>query len=232
MRLSDGALVFEYTAGYRLVVNALKARASPKVLFIGGGAYAMPMRVAFELPGSSVEVAELDPVVEEVGRTHFRTGEVPNLATRLIDGRQALRGARGSYDGVFIDAYQGVMAIPFHLTTREFFEEVRGALAPGGVVGMNIIGRVDEERGLLCAMAQTLSAVFPVVRLHPIHGPKGGLQNVIVAASPDAGADLAKVLVGTAFSQGYDAAALACRPGQVLTDDHAPAEWLAAKYLR
>jgi spermidine synthase len=177
-------------------------------------------------------LTELDPVVEAVGRKFFRTGETANLRTLRQDGRQALRQAGARYDGIFIDAYQGVMAIPFHLTTKEFFEEVRGALKPGGVVGMNIIGRFDEDKGLFCAMAQTLSGVFPNVRLHPIHGPKGGLQNVIVAASPETGADLSGVLKGTAFSQGFDAASLACLPGQVLTDDHAPAEWLAAGYLR
>ncbi|MFA6317239.1 MAG: fused MFS/spermidine synthase [Elusimicrobiota bacterium] len=231
MRPWDRAVVFEYTTAYRLMVNALKGRPSPRILFIGGGAYAMPLRVAAELPGSTVEVAEIDPLVADVGKMYFRAGETPNLKTLLMDGRRALAGEAGRYDGVFIDAYQGVMAIPFHLTTREFFAEVRRSLKPGGVAGMNVIGRVDESRGLFCAMAQSIGAEFPSAAFHPIHGAGGGLQNIIVTASPEAGADLSGVLAGTAFSRGFGLASLPCAPGQAMTDDHAPAEWLAAKYL-
>lgn len=231
MRIASKEVIFEYTAAYRLLVNALSRHAEPSVLFIGGGAYAMPLAVASELPRSTVEVAEVDPVVEDVGRMFFRTGEVPNLRTLLADGRRALRdGAR--YDGIFVDAYQGVMAIPFHLTTREFFEEARAALKPGGVVGLNVIGRIDEKEGLLCAITGTLRSVFPEVRLHPVRGPGGGSQNVIMVASGLPAAAVDGLLAGTAFARGIRPEALRCSPGQVLTDDHAPVEWLASRYLR
>ncbi len=233
MRLADKEMVFEYTRAWRLFPNILGPKAAARLLFIGGGAFSMPLRAAEALPAASVIVAEVDPVVDAVARKYFRAGEAPNLSTRVADGRQALRGEAASLDGVFVDAYQGVMSIPFHLTTREFFAEVRRGLKSDGILGLNVIGDVLEKEGLLCAIAQSLSAEFPEVRLHPIHGLGRGVQNVILVAGNRPDGVLSKnILEGTGFETGIGADMLACRPGQELTDDRAPVEWLVAKYLR
>jgi hypothetical protein len=60
-----------------------------------------------------------------------------------------------------IDAYR-VPYVPWHLTTVEFFQEVRDHLTEDGVVTINV-GRTDNDRRLVEAMAHTLSDVFPSV---------------------------------------------------------------------
>lgn len=233
MRMDTREAVFEYTRAYKLFLNAIPKDVSSRVLFIGGGAYTMPIKVAEGLPRSSVEVAEIDPVVKEVGRRYFGAGSVSNLSTTLADGRQALRGRRGVYDGIFIDAYQGVMAIPFHLTTREFFTEVKGALRPEGFVSLNVIGNLVEKEGFFCSTIKTLSSVYPSVRAYGVDGTSASLQNIIIVASNSSeglpGGDLA--LKGTGFAPGLAAAQLPCAKGEILTDNHAPVEWLVARYL-
>jgi spermidine synthase len=229
MRIETKDVVFGYTRAYKVFPNAFGTDAAARVLFVGGGAYAMPIRTAESMPRASVEVAEIDPVVRDAGERYFRAAEATNLRTVIGDGRQVLRRSEGSYDGVFIDAYQGVLAIPFHLTTREFFEETRRALRPGGFVALNLIGDPTEREGLLCAVSATLESVFPRVDVVPIHGFVPGTQNVILVAGETRREGLFK---GTGFPPGRMSAGLACRKGEPLADDFAPVEWLVARYIR
>ncbi len=232
MRMASRDVVFPYTRAYRAFTNAFSGSEAPRLLFIGGGAYTMPVRVAEDLPRARVEVAEIDPLVEEVARRYFDAGSPPNLATVLADGRQVVASASGAYDAVFVDAYQGVFAIPFSLTTREFFGALRGALKDGGFAAFNVIGDVSEREGFLCAFVRTLGRVFPRVDLYPVDGPRPSTQNVIIVAGPEHGMLDAPLMQGTGFPARLSLDALACAPeGLVLVDDHAPTEWLVAKYL-
>ncbi len=231
MKIKTKEPVFAYTRAYRLFINAFGKAKGVRILHIGGGAYAMPVRTAEAMPRATVEVAELDPVVREAAERYFRASEPPNLRTILQDGRQALRGRENAYDGIFIDAYQGVYAIPFHLATREFFREVSRSLRPDGIAALNLIGEATEREGLLCSVTRTLESVFPRVELYPVHGFSKGAQNVIILAGKrqDPLADLMK---GTGFPPGRAAGELSCAPGKPLTDDFAPVEWLVSRYLK
>src|SRR2546428_8004296 len=62
-----------------------------------------------------------------------------------------------------MDAYRQPY-IPFHLTTREFFSEVRDHLTPGGVAVVNA-GRSASDYRLVDALASTMAAVYPNVFL-------------------------------------------------------------------
>ena len=62
-----------------------------------------------------------------------------------------------------MDAYRQPY-IPFHLTTREFFSEVRDHLRPGGVAVVNA-GRTATDYRLVDAIASTMAAVYPSVFL-------------------------------------------------------------------
>jgi spermidine synthase len=100
----------------------------------------------------------------------------PNINVIIGDGRYQFNRLGGPYDVVTIDAYK-VPYIPWHLTTREFFGEVRGRLAEDGVVAINV-GRVPGDRRLVEAMTATLATVFPSV--HAIDVP-GALNTILVA---------------------------------------------------
>src|SRR5439155_15019637 len=54
--------------------------------------------------------------------------------------------------------------IPFHLTTHEFFSEVRDHLTQGGVAVVNA-GRTASDYRLVDALASTMAAVYPNVFL-------------------------------------------------------------------
>lgn len=232
MKVQSQDVVFSYTRAYKAFVNAFKPSEARRILYIGGGAYTMPVRTAELLPKAEVDVAELDPAVEAAAKKYFRAGEPPNLRTILADGRQAAAERPGTYDAIFVDAYQGVYAIPFHLATREFFETLKRALKPGGFVAFNVIGSVSEQKGFLCSFAVTLRQVFPQVELYPVDGIREYSQNVILVAGDKQGALSKDLMKGAKFPVRVDEEGLACsKDALVLTDDHAPVEWLVGQYL-
>ncbi|NOR90041.1 MAG: spermine synthase [Anaerolineales bacterium] len=105
---------------------------------------------------------EIDAEIIEVGRTLFDMTE-PNLNPIAADGRWGLAHSEQQYTVIGIDAYR-LPYIPWHLTTREFFEEVRAHLDPNGVVVINV-GRTADDRRLIEAFSGTMGAVFPSVHV-------------------------------------------------------------------
>ncbi len=107
-----------------------------------------------------IDGIEIDPQIVRVGREFFDMRE-PNLNVLVADGRYALAHSRRRYSVVGVDAYR-LPYIPWQLTTREFFQEVRAHLEGDGVLVINV-GRTQRDRRLIAAMAGTLEAVFPSV---------------------------------------------------------------------
>lgn len=105
---------------------------------------------------------EIDPAIIEVGRTYFEMNE-PNLNAIVADGRWGLARSRETYSVIGVDAYR-LPYIPWQLTTREFFQDVRAHLRPEGVLVINV-GRTPEDRRLVDGMAGTLASVFPSVHV-------------------------------------------------------------------
>jgi spermidine synthase len=107
-----------------------------------------------------IDGVEIDAEIAEIGREFFDMTE-PNLNVIIDDGRYYLTRTDKHYDVIGIDAYRQPY-IPFHLTTREFFVEVRDHLSDDGVVVLNA-GRTRSDFRLVEAMASTMKDVFPSV---------------------------------------------------------------------
>src|SRR5947199_10697331 len=76
----------------------------------------------------------------------------------------------------------------YHLATREFFAAARPHLAPGGVLGSNVIGALAGPRsGLFRAIYKTVASVFPTVYVFPVdwdrYGSPVAVRNIILVAS-------------------------------------------------
>jgi spermidine synthase len=110
-----------------------------------------------------VDGVEIDPEIVDVGNRFFDLGSLPNATTHIQDGRTYLQtdGKHKQWTVVGIDAYRQPY-IPFHLTTREFFQEVSDHLTPDGVAMINA-GRTATDTRLVQALAQTMLLVFPHV---------------------------------------------------------------------
>lgn len=130
-------MVFVYA---RMVMTGLLLEDSPdRVLILGLGGGTLPSAFDRLLPEAKIDVVEIDPAVVRVAREYF--GFAPSERVHVItqDGRVFVKRAGqkgGKYDLIVLDAFNGEY-IPEHLMTREFLEEVRALMPPGGVLVAN-----------------------------------------------------------------------------------------------
>jgi predicted membrane-bound spermidine synthase len=201
-------------------------RSPRRILVVGGAALTLPLALARRFPEATVDVIEVDPRATELAFRHFAVGR-DDAAERIeVDhggGRLLLERSERSYDLVYLDAFDHLVAVPWTLVTEEAFEAVARRLAPGGSMAMNVLtplagpGTTFVERLLL-----TVARVYPDVRAWRV-APDVELervQNVLLAAALDPGV-LPRSFERTAIP-------LAAR-GPVLTDARAPVEWLQAR---
>jgi spermidine synthase len=211
---------------------AQAAPVAPKrvlILGLAGGTAARQMRAAF---GPSVDITgvEIDPDVVAAGRRYFHLDEA-GVHIAVEDARYwlATRPADDRYDVIVMDAYRQPY-IPFHLTTREFFDLARAHLTPGGVAVVNA-GRTVHDYRLVGALASTMAATFDDVYLVDV--PSFTNTMIYGTTRPttldDALANL-RAPHDALFEQVATSAVTAgdLRPseyhGQVFTDDLAPVE--------
>lgn len=197
------------------------------VIGLAGGSIAKQYaRVFGDVP---IDGIELDPVIAQAGRDYFGLTE-PNINVIVGDGRFQLNRLTGSYSVITLDAYK-VPYIPWHLTTAEFFREVKAHLHDDGVLAVNV-GRTPKDRRLVDAIAATLLKVFPSV--HAIDVP-GSLNTILVATmlptgANNAAANLEQLPAGKdpLLAAALDTAAknlVPVEPSQVIfTDERAPVE--------
>lgn len=103
---------------------------------------------------------EIDPKIIEVGREYFDMN-LPNLNAIAEDGRVGLKRSDRRYTIIAVDAYRPPY-IPWHLTTREFFQEAYDHLTADGVLVINV-GRSPTDRRLIEGLVGTIQTLFPSV---------------------------------------------------------------------
>jgi spermidine synthase len=221
---------------YLLVANAFQPARStatiPRslaILGLAGGTVARQYRLAY---GDSIDITgvEIDPEILDIGQRYFHLGDA-RAHEVIADARYWLATSAGHYDVVVLDAYRQPY-IPFHLTTKEFFQQVRDHLTPGGVAAVNV-GRTATDYRLVAAIASTMAAVYNSVYLID----DTSFDNTLVFGTTEpvtiddirqnlshVSAPLARVAAQNALQQ----AELTVSPyhGQVFTDDLAPVEQL------
>ncbi len=204
------------------------------LLVIGLAAGTIPRQYQHVYGDIRMAGVEIDPGIIEAGAEYFEMNEseMPSLDVAAQDGRYILTQLDESFDVVAIDAYRPPY-IPWHLTTVEFFQEVRDHLTARGVVAINV-GRTQEDRRLVDALTNVLLKVYPSV--HAIDVPRS-FNTILVATVEPTTADQLAV---NAAALPVDAnptlrdvlnesigAQVAIHPSEVVfTDDRAPLETL------
>ena len=135
----------------------LLGRPPERVLFIGLGGGLMPTFLKRHFPNTEIDIVEIDGGIVEIAENYFGFARDPRTRVIVEDGRFFLNHGGGRYDIVFIDAYNAE-AIPFQLTTVECYRKVREALAPDGVVAVNVANLGDA--GFIASELKTIKEIF------------------------------------------------------------------------
>jgi hypothetical protein len=137
-------------------------------LFLGGGAYTLPRRIAERDRDAKILVVELDPEVTRIAYRFFGLTAHHGIQSIHGDARAFLESDREpTFDRIYIDVYAGREALPYSLLTLEAGTRILQRLSPGGVAALNLIGSATgAESGQLWSIVRTLSAVFPALALY------------------------------------------------------------------
>lgn len=193
----------------------------------------MPRYLTATAPGSRHLVYEIDPDLVELARRELGLVTGPDLKVEVGDARLLMRRLPAASQDIALGDAFGDLAVPWHLTTREFIADLRRVLRPGGFYMLNLIDYPPQR--FVRAEVATLAAVFEhVIVVAPpdfLEGVHGG--NYVVAASdrPFDGARIEALIharQGEERLLGDGDIVRFTGDGRVLTDDYAPVDqWLA-----
>jgi hypothetical protein len=178
-------LQFDYVQDMAALVDAAPASSGRGIHFgyVGGGGYTLPLYFEATYPTASHLVYEIDGELVERVTAVLGIGDLRRrFPTRIGDARTEVASSEPNSTAVLIgDAFSGV-SVPWHLTTREFLEDVDAVLVPGGLYLMNLIdyGHHDLAR----AQARTFRSVFDDVAVvapgDVLSGAYGGASNILL----------------------------------------------------
>lgn len=152
---------------YMHLAMALKPDAE-RVLILGLGGGSITRRFWRDYPGVRVDTVEIDPVVVDVAYEYFWLPTDERLRVFTEDARRYVQQTDDTYDIVIMDAYYAD-ALPYHLTTDEFFREVKRVMSPDGVLAYNLISApAGEGSDLFRSMYRTASGVWSNLWVFPI----------------------------------------------------------------
>ncbi|HEY5626356.1 MAG TPA: fused MFS/spermidine synthase, partial [Nitrospira sp.] len=234
----------------QLMVASLALVPEPKRgLILGHGGGSIAKWLAARWPELELDIVEFDPVVVRMAEEYFSYRAPPRHHVHVRDARAFLNHTDDVYDLIWVDAFARHM-IPFHLTTKEFYSELRAHLTPQGVLAVNLASS-GEGGDLLraSAVAQTMRQSFPAIESFGVKGPWKSVQTksenlIFFAGAPlerQGNSDFVGKVAHLAEQQRlpYETITLLNThrkepwdPGFVLTDDYAPYDLLIGSSLQ
>jgi spermidine synthase len=193
MRVSpDGALdarviPFFYSQAFDVAARENLLSEKPvRALFLGGCNYSYPRTFLLAFPKAEAVVIEIDPGMTQMATEYFgfKPEEWPSLQIVHEDARRYMAKSDERFDIVFMDTFGSSANIPHHLTTREFFSDLRERLKPGGMLVVNIAGVLQgPSSSFTASMLQTTSVVFDYAAIYKLTGFKEeDLQSLVLIA--------------------------------------------------
>jgi spermidine synthase len=146
-------------------ITTLVPRSPNKVLVIGCGAGVTAGAVSIDPLVTDQVIAEIEPLVPRVVSTYFSDHNFavvdnPKVTIHLDDARHYLLTTDEKFDAITSDPLDPWVKGAATLYTREFFEEIKEHLNPGGVVTLFVQFYESTEEAVKSELATFLEA-FP-----------------------------------------------------------------------
>jgi spermidine synthase len=219
-------LDFAYTQWIAKAIKGMNPGEEPvDGVFVGGGGFTLPRWLLAARPGSTARVLEVDEELVTFDEEHLGLRPTPGLEIKVGDARIGMLDIpEASADVVVGDAF-GNLAVPWHLATTEWADEVHRVLKPGGLYALNVIDL--EPLDLLRAEAATIFDSFEHVHLVTFgveEKPLGGNGVLLASDRPIPKRALTENEFSTSLSQARLESFVA--GAEILRDDFAPADQL------
>jgi spermidine synthase len=180
-------LQLEYVRLIAAVIDGCREPGRPiRALHLGAGALTIPRYISATRPGSVQHVVELHRELLEFVLDTLPLDDGMELTVEYGDGRAAVeRAARtaGGYDLAIVDVFSGAVS-PRHMSTVEFFTELRQLLTPDdGIIVVNTLATsgLQMSREVGATLASLHSEVIALAA--PAVVADASLGNVVYAAS-------------------------------------------------
>ncbi|MBE6672467.1 MAG: methyltransferase domain-containing protein [Ruminococcaceae bacterium] len=200
------------------------------ILGMGTGTYAKQCYEYFD--NTHIEGVEIDKKILDLAYSRFGLPKDPRIECIEFDGRAYLRNA-DKYDVIMVDAYRDI-TIPFQMSSKEFFQEVKSHLKEDGVMTVNLNMRSDKKNSINDYLCDTIASVFPYVYTADC----GGNREVFASTKGDVMTKLSDGAAAyndaelTYFMEQVESALTAYQGGNlILTDDKAPVELLGMQVI-
>jgi len=213
------------------------------ILAIGGGGYVVPKSYYNEIPDSTIDVAEIEPKLFDLGKKYFRVPTNDRLRNHIEDGRRFLHDSKKKYDVIYSDAYFSFATIPPHLVTKEFFELAKSKLNDKGIFIGNFYGDLTKRpKSLIYSVMKTFKSVFDNSYFFAVKSPTlNDMQNIMfVGYNSDKHIDIKDLdlgkynddLISSLPYKLIDTSDIDFSKYPLFTDNYSPAEYFTAISLR
>lgn len=131
---------YEYLARIANHIRVLKAEEQPlRMLHLGAGALTLARWASAIYPGSSHVAVDIERALLDFVMAQLPLPTGCDLTPIVADAREVLTQelAGEQFDIIIVDIFSGPEA-PEHLTVPEYYSELKAALAPGGLLFINI----------------------------------------------------------------------------------------------
>ena len=213
-------------------------------LILGHGGGSLAKWLAKHWPSLELDVVEMDPSVVNAAAEYFDYVPPENHHVVVQDARTFLRNNPTQYDVVWVDVFARHL-IPFHVTTQEFFEELRAHVTSDGAIAVNLASS-DAPANVRRAEAvhTTMGLAFENITAYGVAGPdwlktkKGSINLIFFAGQPVEtmrSPEFISLLTHSMNRQQFPPEGLglflshvpvSLKPGQILTDDFSPLDLL------
>lgn len=151
--------------------------------FAGGGAYTQPRAIKSLYRDARITVAELDANVTEVAREQLFLDD-RDMTIHHADARVVLQQMQDKqFDVIVTDVFHDI-AVPYHLVTREYAQQVKEHLKNGGLYTLNLVDMFPDPK-LVKSMMKTLSSVFQHVHVWMDRVPEEPTRMTFVISASD-----------------------------------------------
>lgn len=162
-------MYYDYALMSPLFLKDMDTEKPLDVLVLGMGTGTFAKQCKYYFPNSKIDGVEIDEKIVNLSRDYFQLTK-DEAVVYINDGRTFLSSPQaGMYDIVMVDAYHDI-TIPFHMSTSEFFSEIKEHLNPDGVIMININMRSENSSEIVDYLTQTLKTTIGKVYKYNVPG--------------------------------------------------------------